>query len=179
MRRFIILAFIAMLPFTKNAVANDVDPVVIRQHLITALKSSKTTDSLFNRLDAIKNKTGLVTGYIATLQALKAIHAWNPYNKIKHLNRSEKSYRAAVAADPTNIEVRFMRFSVEHNVPGFLGYNKNLANDRQEIITQLKKKNYAHNDHAFVSTVVKFLLESKRCTPAENEYLTKLLANLK
>ena len=151
----------------------------IRKQLIVALKSSKTTDSLYKSLDAVKNKTGLITGYIAALQALKAVHAWNPYNKIKYLNRSEKSFKQAVAVDPHNMEIRFMRFSVEHNVPGFLGYNKNLADDRKEIIHQLNKKNYTPADHDLVTTTIKFLLESKRCTPAENEYLNGQLAALK
>jgi hypothetical protein len=179
MRRLLIIVFILLtLPF-KTAFCAEPDPAVIRKHLVTALKSSKTTDSLYKSLDAIKNKSGLVTGYIATLQALKAVHAWNPYLKIKYLNRAEKTYKEAVAADPANIEIRFMRFSVEHNVPGFLGYNKNLTADREQIIAQLKKKNYAPADHEFITTVIKFLLDSKRCTPVENEYLTRQLTALK
>ncbi|RVU01602.1 hypothetical protein EOD41_06450 [Mucilaginibacter limnophilus] len=155
------------------------DPVSIRRQLVVALKSSETTDSLYKSLNAVKNKPALVTGYIATLQALKAVHAWNPFTKLKYLNKAEDTYRQAVAADPDNIEIRFMRFSVEHNVPGFLGFNKNLDADRKAIINQLKKKNYTASDHEMILTVVKFLIDSKRCTAAENEYLNKLLASLK
>lgn len=151
----------------------------IRKHLVTALKSSEVTDSLFKVLDAQKHKNGLTTGYIATLQALKAVHSWNPYNKIKYLNRAERDYKQAVTLDPHNMEIRFMRFSVEHNVPGFLGYNKNLDDDRKTILQQLHKKNYTPADHDLVLTIIKFMLESKRCTPAENEYLTGQLTALK
>ncbi|RYZ97610.1 MAG: hypothetical protein EOP47_21260 [Sphingobacteriaceae bacterium] len=147
----------------------------VRLQLTAALESSKTTDSLYNSLDAVKNKTGLTTGYMAALQALKAVHAWNPYSKVKHLNRSEETFKRAVAADPHNLEIRFMRFSVEHHVPGFLGYNKNLESDRKEIIHQLKQKNYTSADQDLVNTVVQFLIDSKRCTPAENEYLNRHL----
>jgi hypothetical protein len=151
----------------------------IRKQLVIALKNSEVTDSLFKVLDAQQHKNGLTTGYIATLHALKAVHSWNPYNKIKYLNRAERDYKQAVTIDPHNMEIRFMRFSVEHNVPGWLGYNKNLDDDRKTIIQQLHKKNYTHADHDLVVTIIKFLLESKRCTPAENEYLTNQLAALK
>ncbi|GAA4325723.1 hypothetical protein GCM10023149_28230 [Mucilaginibacter gynuensis] len=168
-----VLFFLLLFPFLN---ADAQTPHEVRKQLVAALKSSKTTDSLYTKLDAVKEKSGLTIGYIATLQALKAVHTWNPYFKIKYLNNAESSYKKAVAMDVHNIEIRFMRFSVEHNVPGFLGYNKNLTDDRETIIHQLKKKNYGSADHELVQAIIKFLLESKRCTPAENEYLTQQLA---
>ena len=84
----------------------------------------------------------------------------------------------AATADPHNIEIRFLRFSIEHNVPGFLGYNKNLATDRQEMINQLNDKNYGTANRPLTIQIIKFLINSKRCTPAENETLHQQLASL-
>jgi hypothetical protein len=72
-----------------------------------------------------------------------------------------------------------LRFSVEHNVPGFLGFNKDLITDRDEIISQLNKKNYGTGDKDLTVAIIKFLLNSKRCTPVQNEDLNKRLAALK
>jgi hypothetical protein len=151
---------------------------VIRKLLVTAINSSKTTDSLYRDLGSIKNRTGLITGYLGTLEALKAKHTWNPYYKIKYLNDAEKTFKGAVTRDPTNIEIRFMRFSVEHNVPGFLGYTKNLVTDRTEIIKQIDRKHYSSADAALVKTIITFLIDSKRCTPTENSNLSHHLAAL-
>lgn len=151
---------------------------VIRKQLVTAINSSKTTDSLYRNLGLIKNRTGLVNGYIGTLQALKAKHTWNPYFKIKYLNDAERTFKGAVTRDPANIEIRFMRFSVEHNVPGFLGYTKNLVADRTEIIKQIDRKHYSSADTALVKTIITFLIDSKRCTPTENRNLSQHLATL-
>ncbi|MEB0263072.1 MULTISPECIES: hypothetical protein [unclassified Mucilaginibacter] len=151
---------------------------VIRKLLVTAINSSKTTDSLYRNLGSIKNRTGLITGYLGTLEALKAKHTWNPYYKVKYLNDAEKSFKGAVIRDPANIEIRFMRFSVEHNVPGFLGYTKNLVADRTEIIKQIDRKHYSSADAALVKTIITFLIDSKRCTPAENSNLSQHLAAL-
>jgi hypothetical protein len=151
---------------------------VIRKLLVSALNSKKTTDSLYDHLGTVKDRSALLNGYMGTLQALKAKHAWNPYFKIKHLNDSKSTFEAAVKRDPHNIEIRFMRFSIEHNVPGFLGFNKNLVADREEIIKQVDKKYYAQADKQLVKTIILFLIESKRCTPAESTNLKQHLAAL-
>jgi hypothetical protein len=157
------------------------DPNVpmIRRQLLNAINSGKVTDSLYSSLGAMKNRTSLINGYMAALEALKAKHTWNPYFKVKYLSDAEKSFKNAVANDPHNIEIRFMRFSVEHNVPGFLGYNKNLDADRVEMIRQLDKKNYALADDSLVKTIITFLIDSKRCSPAEQHNLNQHLAALK
>ena len=182
--QFITALLLLFLPLNKSIASvsyNDVSQPnlhTIRKLLITCINSSKTTDSLYRNLGSIKNPTGLITGYIGTLEALKAKHTWNPYYKIKYLNNAETTFKNAVANDPSNIEIRFMRFSVEHNVPGFLGYTKNLVADRQEIIKQIDNKHYASADPALVKTIITFLIDSKRCTPAEHNILTKHLASL-
>ncbi|QHS54236.1 hypothetical protein GWR56_01225 [Mucilaginibacter sp. 14171R-50] len=153
-------------------------PQVIRKLLVNAINNGKVTDSLYRKLTAIKNPTALINGYIGTLQALKAKHTWNPYYKLKYLSDAEKTFAKAVFGDPHNIEIRFMRFSVEHNVPGFLGYTKNLVADREEIIKQLDRKHSSPADETLVKTIVTFLLDSKRCSPAEQIKLSQHLASL-
>jgi hypothetical protein len=175
---FLTIIFSVIFCNSIAAKMDDRDPNMMRQQLIVALKNSKVTDSLYNELNNTQHKSALMLGYLGTVQALKAVHAWNPFTKIKYLNAAEKTYKSAVDADPHNIEIRFMRFSVEHHVPGFLGYNKNLDTDRKAIIAQLKKGNYHSNDKVFIKTVVQFLLDSKRCTTDENSYLNKQLQQL-
>ena len=164
--------------FAHNDETHEPNIHVIRKLLVSALNSKKTTDSLYNNLGALKNRSALLNGYMGALQALKAKHAWNPYFKIKHLNDSKSTFEAAVKRDPHNIEIRFMRFSIEHNVPGFLGFNKNLVADREEIIKQVDKKFYAQADKPLVKAIILFLIESKRCTPAESTNLKQHLAAL-
>ncbi|PAW93439.1 hypothetical protein CKK33_08015 [Mucilaginibacter sp. MD40] len=176
-----LMALIALLFTTSAFKADDTnEPNLhrIRKLLVTALESKKTTDSLYSHLSGIKDRSALLTAYMGTLEALKAKHAWNPYYKIKYLNDSEKTFKGAVSADPHNIEIRFMRFSIEHNVPKFLGINKNLIADREEMIKQIDRKYYSSADKALVKTIITFLLESKRCTPTENENLKEHLAAL-
>lgn len=182
--RYFLLSLPLLLSFAflrnTNTDNNPVAPnlPLIRKQLIIALDSKQTTDSLFDQLAMIKGRSALITGYMGALQALKAKHAWNPYFKIKHLSDCEKTFKEAVTRDPTNIEIRFMRFSIEHNVPSILGYDENLVADREQIIKQIDLKYYAQADLTLVKTIINFLLNSKRCTPAEQIDLKKHLAAL-
>jgi hypothetical protein len=179
-KRIFLFAFAFFLWFnTGFAHADEPNLRHIRSLLVVCMNSSKTTDSLYKSLAAIRKPAGVITAYLATLSACKAKLSWNPYMKVKHLNNAEATYKTAVNNDPHNIEIRFLRFSVEHNVPGFLGFNKDLLTDRDEIITQLDKKNYGTGDKDLTIAIIKFLLNSKRCTPAQNENLNKHLAELK
>jgi len=150
----------------------------LRKQLITAIGNSQTTDSLYNALDHLPTKTALTTAYMGALDALKAKHSWNPYSKIKYLNTSGKLMQQAVDGDPHNIEILFMRFSIQHNVPGFLGFNKDLVSDREDMINQLTHKNYGTADKELTQSIIKFLIDSKRCTVAEEEKLRKQLVGL-
>ncbi|MEO8795190.1 MAG: hypothetical protein ABI390_06955, partial [Daejeonella sp.] len=139
----------------------------IKQAMIRAVESPKITDSLYMELTSKKSPTALVTAYIGTLEALKAKHSWNPYNKMKFVAQSQKTLQNAIEKDPHNIEIRFMRFSIQHFTPAFLGYSKELSIDRKEIVKLFKRKSFGVADSGLISNIAKFMIDSKRCSPAD------------
>ena len=172
---FVAICLLAFTSFTSTPQPNI---PALRKQLIQAIDHKETTDSLYHSLGLIKQPSPLITGYIGALEALKAKHTWNPYYKIKYLNDCEDSFENAITRDPRNIELRFMRFSIEHNVPGFLGYNKNLNSDKHVLIEQISLKNYEHTDRELITTAIKFLIGSRQCNPDERLTLSKQLASL-
>jgi hypothetical protein len=180
MKRIFILAGIYLMCLVQIASAQTPDKnKLLRRQLMLAVNNSKTNDSLYNVLAALPNKSPLITGYIGTLQALKAKHHWNPYYKVKYVKDAQKTFAKAVAADPHNMEIRFLRFSVDYKLPKLLGYTKNMEADKNEILAQLDKKNYPPGDKDMVITIINFLLEANKHTASEHTYLTKQLALLK
>lgn len=177
MRKAIVLLLLLISGATVYAEVPSVK--VLRRQLLEAVEKRSVNDSLYQSLTTTKNRSPLLTSYLGAVEALRAKHTWNPYLKLKYLNDAEHTLEGAVNNEPHNMEIRFMRFSIEHNVPGFLGYTKHLQTDREEIIRQLDKRYYASADRDVVITIIKFLLDSKRCTPGENEFLHQQLAALK
>ena len=178
LKSFVLVVSCLVVGFVNYAKADLPVPKVLRKQLLEALEKRSLTDSLYKILIAAPNKSPINTCYLGVVEALKAKHAWNPYYKLKYLNAAETSFAQAIGTEPHNLELRLLRFSVEHYVPAFLGYTKHLADDKAEML-QLVSKTPGTADPEMARAVIKFLIESKRCTPAENEILQKHLTALK
>lgn len=154
---------------------NNREIAVLKLNMVKAVEDAKLTDSLFKDLSKLSHKTPLIFGYIGTLEALKAKHAWNPYNKIKYVSRSLTTLQKAIDLDGENMEIRFMRFSIEHFTPSFLGFSKDLDTDRKEIIKHYQNNNFGSANDELVKNIAKFMIETKRCTAEEVKNLKKHL----
>lgn len=148
---------------------------VLKVNMVKAVDNANLTNSLFDELNRLNHKSPLILGYIGTLEALKAKHAWNPYNKIKYVSRALVTLQKAIDLDGENMEIRFMRFSIEHFTPSFLGFSKDLNVDRKEIIKHYQNKNFGSANEELITNIAKFMIESKRCTPEELRILKKYI----
>lgn len=176
------LSFIFLLSFASYSFSNDhqkTDVIEIRKQMLRAIKSPKVTDSLYTSLQKITSKPPLVIAYIGALEALKAKDSWNPYKKIKYLNLSHKTVDRAASASPNDMEIHFIRFSIQFHLPGFLGLSKDMVADKNEIIRQLKQKYYGSADNDYLRNIIKFMIDSKQCTPQEVAFLHEQSAALK
>lgn len=168
---FSLLLVCALLP-AKAEIVSIEEIRSIKQVMYRAIGSSRVTDSLYNKLVDKKSQNALIIAYIGTLEALKAKHSWNPYNKIRFVSRSQKTMKRAVNAVPDNLEIRFMRFTIQHYTPAFLGYSSELDEDRMVIVKHFKN-NSLISDHSLVKGIAKFMIQSKRCTAGELKILKK------
>ena len=176
--RLIILTLSLTFCYAIQASAQAITPKKqLRQQLIRAINNSNTTDSMYNSLIAMPVKSPVMVGYIGTLQALKAKHTWNPYSKMKQVANAEKTFEKAIAADPHNLELRYLRYSVEHNLPKILGQSKNMDADRQEMLKQIAQ--HTTEDRELVINVINYLLQNGDHTAGEKTDLHKQLAALK
>ncbi|MFD2284622.1 hypothetical protein GJU39_02945 [Pedobacter petrophilus] len=148
---------------------------MLKSDLVKAVENSKLTESLLVKLNKLPNKTALTTAYIGTLEALKAKHAWNPYSKIKYVKVSMQTMQSAINMDKENMEIRFMRFSIQHYTPSFLGFSKDLTADRKEIVKHYQNGNFGVADQTLVKNVARFMVDSNRCTPEEVKILKKYI----
>ncbi len=145
----------------------------VKRAMVQAVNNAGITDSLYQQLIEIKNPPAIILGYMGTLEALKAKHSWNPYNKLMYVARSQKTLQKALALEPQNLEIRFMRFSIQHFTPPLLGYSKELITDRQIIINQFKQKKFGQTKPDLVRGIAEFMISTERCTRQEEEVLKR------
>lgn len=174
MNKTIFFILILLITNLSNSFSYDINK--IRRNYIEGVKSEKTASKLYEELKKIENPNPLILAYIGSSDALRAKHSWNPVNKVGYLKKGCKTLNDAVALNPNQIEIRFLRFSLEHYLPDFLGYSQHLDEDRKKLIELAKQKEVVKKqiDQTILKNIIKFLIESKRCTAEEISVLNKI-----
>lgn len=135
MRFFLFISF--LLFFLNSSGINDPEISGIREKFYKLTFNSENTESLLTEVRQIENRSGIILAYEAALQALMAKVAWNPFSKMNHVKISHKIFDRAVQKDPRNVEIRFIRFSVEYHIPKWLGLSKNMQRDKDFIMQNI------------------------------------------
>jgi hypothetical protein len=155
----------------------------IRKLFYEAVESEEKLEELENLFsknflekDLIYHPTLLA--YTGAIDALKAKHAFNPFTKFSRVLSSLNTLERAVNREPNNLEIRFIRFSILHNLPGFLGYGRERNDDMMVIVSQLAKKDYTRYDPKLQINVIEFMLKSERLNDSQTVQLKKLAVAL-
>ncbi|MDM1071467.1 hypothetical protein HX001_03045 [Empedobacter brevis] len=85
-------------------------------------------------LDNVKNKSAIYLGYLGGIQTINAKHLSNPLSKLKTFNKGKKNIEKAISIEPENLELRFIRLSVQKNAPSFLNYDSNVEEDTELLL---------------------------------------------
>lgn len=94
--------------------------------------------------------------------------------KLKFFRSGKQSLEEAVLKDPDNLEIRFLRYAVKINAPGFLNYNDYLPDEEfilEHIDDYLKKnKNLKHS-----LNIGNFMIEYGRISSDRKEKIKELI----
>ena len=86
--------------------------------------------------------------------------------KIERFKEGAKLLEATIKSDPSNIEMRMIRLSVQEDVPGITGYKKNIKEDKKFITTY-----YAAQGAALKEYLKDFVLQSKSFSEKEKQFV--------
>lgn len=134
---------------------------------------SKSEAVVEHLLETSKNSTqvseSLKTAYYAAGEMASAQFMFSPVSKINAFNSGKKKLEAAITKDPENIEIRYIRYTIQANAPGFLGYTKNVKTDREYIIKNLK--GVKTSDVELFSHICAYFLTREKLTDAEKKQI--------
>lgn len=80
-----------------------------------------------------------VVGFHAAAEMIHANHGWNVIDQWMTFTQWRDSIEWAISKEPHSPELRLIRFGIQDNAPGFLGYNKDLKEDREFCQTALER----------------------------------------
>ena len=106
-------------------------------------------------------------GYQGAANMMMAKHVGNPFSKLSYFKKGKKLLQKAIEEDGDNLELRFLRFSVQSKAPAFLGYRAELEEDKEFILAHFE----ALQDPQLKEMVRVFLLESEQISEVQKREL--------
>ncbi|KAA8482544.1 hypothetical protein [Arcticibacter tournemirensis] len=174
MIRYFFILFVLSTSFTN---LNAFDIKQVRQEFYAAVKDKDAAEKFCEKMKAMRSSDPLLTAYYGSAQAIMAKHSWNPYRKVAYLKSGLHDLEKAVASSPESLEIRFLRFSVEHYMPSFLGLGKHLEEDRKKIVELVEKDSFGTADSTLVKNIIIFLKKTNRFNTKEVEILNEGIKN--
>lgn len=110
----------------------------VRSHYEKAVEDRDLCRRLMDAL-AKQADEPLSLGYLGAFQTIWANHTSNPIAKLSTFRRGKKNIERAISLAPENVELRFIRLSVQVNCPAFLGYDEHIEGDRAFIRQHMKR----------------------------------------
>lgn len=142
----------------------------IRLQYPDAVKSSELTDKMVNELSNLTSeKHTTLLAYKGALLTLKAKFSKSKNEKKEFFKEGVVLIENEIKADASNIEIRYLRISVQENSPRFLGYHQNIKEDKEFIL-----ENYSRISSRVLKDVIfEYVLESKSFEANEKSKLQK------
>ena len=136
MKGILILLAVICTPFLEQS--GDTRLLDIRNLFYQATEESESADLLNEILtQPLMSKDMTFRGYKGMSFILLSKHAYNPYNKISYFTKGSAILDQAIQEDNENIELRFLRYTIQSEAPIFLNYRSELSLDLKFIQTQI------------------------------------------
>ncbi len=125
----LILAYIfATTSLSSGIVKSETDLITIRNLYVQSVKSKEDNQRMIDFL-AKQRQTPVVKGYLGGAHFIMASHAFAPWNKLSEFRTGKKILEQAIVNAPHEPELRFIRLSIQSNLPGFLNYSEHITGD--------------------------------------------------
>lgn len=164
MKRYIFIAILIILAkfaFSSSILDN------ARVLYMSASESEKDCKKLF---DISNNSDNVILkAYNAASMMIMAKFIKNPLSKLASFNKGKKKLELCIKYKPRNIELLFLRFSIQSESPSFLGYNSNLNDDKNMIFQNYTKS----NDVTLRYLIKSFMIKSTNILQSEKLIFNK------
>jgi len=104
-----------------------------------------------------RQKSPVELAYLGAFQAISAKHEPNPFSKLASFREGKKNIERAIIKQPDNVEIRFIRLSIQKNAPGILGYKSDISEDETFL-----RANYMSIDSIMLRRMVDQLINDKK-----------------
>ncbi|MES2617584.1 MAG: hypothetical protein V4613_06890 [Bacteroidota bacterium] len=163
MRFNILYMFIAIVGATGFKTVESSEIALARIYFEKASTSESAAKSLKAITDAKTND--VLKAYNGAALAILAKYAWSPYKKLDNVNKGLALLNSAVKSSSSDVEIRFLRFAIEENLPAIISATRHLQEDKTFILKNLVKT------HPNYKSIKNYLILSKSLSATEKKAL--------
>ena len=171
--RFLFLSLFLTITTLVSTEANPYAVHQLRRHYQQAAASKEAGEKFHKLMASYDKQDAVVLAYKAAAEAIRARDA-SMFNKLTYVQQAGKLFDQAVKLDDDNAEIRFLRLSVESNLPGFLGMSPHVEEDRQFLVSTLLKHPKSGLDAESFGLVRTFMVERGHVSGEEAQKLAAL-----
>jgi len=143
---------------------SDVEVATLRKLYYEAAENKTAVKKLSALLAKVNdNSDAILIGYRGATEMMEAKYAFNPVTKLSRFNKGKNYLEKAIKKEPKQVELRFIRFSIQTNLPSFLGYNDHIKIDKDALINSVVKI----DDKQLKNNIIDYLIISKQCNQEE------------
>ncbi|GAB2953944.1 hypothetical protein GCM10027048_19040 [Hymenobacter coalescens] len=146
----------------------------LRQHYRQAAADEAASRRFHQLMSAYAEANPVVLAYKAASEAILAKHTGGLFDKLDRVKSASRQFDEAVVMSPRNPEIRFLRFSVESNLPSFLGASKHVDEDRTFLTQILLQHPKSGLDSEAFRVVREFMLQNQHVSGVDATRLRQL-----
>lgn len=151
MRIVIILCLIA---FQLKINAQDLKS--LRHTYLDSFKKEQVCDSVKIILENKKELSNIENAYLGVFHMMKCRFTLNPISKISLFSAGRDLLEQSIKNDPYNLEIRFLRYSIQKNIPKILSYSKDISADEKFIFDKISLSKDKELNKYITSTIKTF-----------------------
>lgn len=144
--------------------------VTLRKQYEKAATSQKVAGELLRELEKVSENNPIYSGYAGAVNMIMAKFFINPISKLESFNKGKEMLERAIKDAPDDVELRFLRYTIQTNTPSFLGYSSELKTDKAFLIWRVDDI----TDKDLQQRVVSFLLANGNLNETESNILKSI-----
>lgn len=159
MKKRILINLILLLLLSFAANANSIKD--LRAQFYNASYEKISVDEYDEILEKYESTNEpIVKGYRAMYYMLVSRKSWNPYSKYANFSKGKELLEEAIEEEPSNLELIYLRYCIQVEIPKILNYSNNIKGDKTFIL----KNWFSLKDEDLKLKVKNYFLENKFCS---------------
>lgn len=138
----------------------------IRKQFQSAHQNQEQAKMFYQRTEKISQTDAASQAYKAAAKMILSKYEKNRAPKKELFKSGALRLNELIEANPNNVEIRFIRLTIQQNTPAILKYNANITEDKHYVLTQ-----YKNCDAQLQPYIKQYIINSPKFNQAEKNSL--------